>query len=51
MGNFCNVASFNLCLLICKFVTFVVRLKKASAEKSQMTLLRDDILKKPGFQL
>ena len=32
MGNFCNVADFTLYLLICKFVTFVKRLKKTSAE-------------------
>ena len=31
MWNFCNVACFTLYLLICKFVTFVMRLKKASA--------------------
>ena len=29
MGNFCKVANFILHLLICKFVTFVKRLKKA----------------------
>ena len=32
MGDFCSVAYFTLCLLICKFVTFAVRLKEASAE-------------------
>ena len=32
MGNFCNVADFTLYLLICKFVIFVKKLKKASAE-------------------
>ena len=35
MGNFCNVADFSdftLYLLLCKFITFVKRLKKASAE-------------------
>ena len=32
MGSFCKVADFTLYLLICKFVTFVKRLKKASAE-------------------
>ena len=32
MGNFCNVADFTLYLLICKFMTFVKRLKKVSAE-------------------
>ena len=32
MGNFCNAADFTLCLWISKFVTFVKRVKKASAE-------------------
>ena len=32
MGNFCTVAYFTLYLLICKLVTFAMRLKKASAE-------------------
>ena len=32
MGSFCKVADFTLYLLICKFVTFVKRLKKASAK-------------------
>ena len=31
-GTFCSVAEFILYLLICKFVTFVKRLKKGSAE-------------------
>ena len=32
MGNFYNVAYFTSYLLICKLVTSVMRLKKASAE-------------------
>ena len=32
MGNFCNIADFNLYLLVSKFVTFVNTLKKVSAE-------------------
>ena len=30
MLNFCNVADFTLHLFICKFVTFLKRLKEAS---------------------
>ena len=40
MGNFCNVPDFTLYLLICKFVTFVKRLIKASAEN----ILKMDLL-------
>ena len=32
MGNLFNVADFILYLLICKFVTFVKRLKKTSPQ-------------------
>ena len=32
LGNFSNAADFPLYLRVCKFVTFVKRLKKASAK-------------------
>ena len=47
MGNFCNVAHFTLYLLICKFVTFVKRLKKALCIfKTRNNFLKTDNLPK-----
>ena len=42
MGNFCDVAEFTLyILLICKFLTFIKRLKKASAEINLQTAINN----------
>ena len=40
MGSFCKVADFILYLLICKFVAFAKRLKKASAENIYVNIYK-----------